>query len=119
LPNTFVVSGESNYPYSAAADVVLTDGISAIYEVQFQSTPIVYVERIDHVPFSNIGEEWLQGVHRVNDLETALAILSDLIVIPDELAGIQRRLTASLIGGHNPAELILQDVIFDFEESKK
>ncbi|MBJ7642424.1 hypothetical protein [Weissella confusa] len=118
LPNAGFIVGESNYPYSAAADVVLTDGISSLYEVQLQDTPIVYLERFDHVAFSEIGEKWMTGVHREQSLDGALNSVETLLGADDSLREQQIENAKMVLSETNVATKILDDMVAEFESEK-
>jgi hypothetical protein len=91
LPNTHVYSGPDYAPFLAAADLVVTDGLSMLVEPQVTATPIVFLEREGHSPFNEIGHHALAGVHRVKSVAEARAI-ADLLFsgAPDDLASQQQ-----------------------------
>ncbi|MBJ7657895.1 hypothetical protein [Weissella confusa] len=115
LPNTAFVIGESNYPYSAAADVVLTDGISSLYEVQLQETPVVYLERPDHVSFSKIGDLWMSGVHRTRTLQEALESVMALLDSYDPLREQQIENSNMVLDELDVSTKIIDDIVTEFE----
>lgn len=114
LPNTSVITGESNYPYSAMADVVITDGISSLYEVQLQVTPIVYIEREDHVPFTEEGESWMSGVHRVPTMADALQQTSEILDTGDEFQNAQYSNINRILEPADVAQIIMGELYNDF-----
>lgn len=67
LPNATVHHGHYA-EVLAATDVVVTDGLSMMCEPQVLATPVFFLEREGHAPFNRVGEQFLTGVHRCEDV---------------------------------------------------
>lgn len=108
LPNGGVLQNASQYGASAAADVVLTDGSSAFYEMQIQRKPIVALLRSDHVAFTPEGEKILKGVHVKTDIDHALRTVSQLLREPDNKRNNQIETTKTWLANDHPEFAIMQ-----------
>ncbi|MDS0491053.1 hypothetical protein NNA34_12275 [Lacticaseibacillus paracasei] len=108
LPNGGVLQNTSQYGASAAADVVLTDGSSAFYEMQIQRKPIVALLRSDHVAFTPEGEKILKGVHVKTDIDHALRTVSQLLREPDNKLNNQIETTKTWLANDHPEFAIMQ-----------
>lgn len=108
LPNAGVLQNESQYGASAAADVVLTDGSSAFYEMQIQRKPIVALLRPDHVPFTPEGKRILEGVHIQTDIENAQKEVLRLLREPDNKQQNQVETTRRWLANDHPEYAIMQ-----------
>lgn len=72
-----------NYGASADSDIVLTNGVSAFYEMQIQRKPIVALLRKDHAAFTAEGKPILEGVHVQTDISAAQRDILRLLHEPD------------------------------------
>lgn len=107
LPNGYVLHNAEQYPVTAAADVILTDGISSLYEMQIQQKPVVGLIREEHSAFSAYGEELMRGVHVVHTVEAAQQEVVRLLTAPDELRSIQQQNTAPWLAERHPEQRII------------
>jgi len=76
LPNTERISAGNYAGVMHASDYLISDGISFLMEYQFFNKPVIFLERPDHIAFSESGEKIIEGVHRVPDLEAAKALIA-------------------------------------------
>jgi hypothetical protein len=108
LPNT-AVSDPGNYPATiAAADLLLTDGLSMLVEFQLFERPLVFVERQDHSPFNEIGELVRRGAHSTTCVADARRLAEKLVAAgSDSLQPVQRENVATLFGPPGAADRIL------------
>lgn len=107
LGNTSVVQGGGYAPVLAAADVMVTDGLSMLAEFQVRRKPVVFVERDDHRPFTDLGERIVAGTHVVGDTAGARAVVEHVLRDGDELAPVQERNVEELFGPPGAAGRIL------------
>ena len=75
LPNTTIFTDGDYAPVLAASDVMIVDGVSMLIEYQFQSKPLIFVERPGHRPFNAIGKIVLSGVHTVTSVSEARSVI--------------------------------------------
>ncbi|GFH40302.1 hypothetical protein [Pseudolactococcus insecticola] len=118
LDNLMIVSDRGMHALIAAADVVIADGVSVLYEAQILQKPIIWLERADHKPLSKEGEALMSGVHRLKDysFEAIDKQLTTIIENGDELAPQQSRNVAPWLSEPHPEEKIadcLYEGIFD------
>jgi hypothetical protein len=108
LPNT-AVDEPGGYPATlAAADLLITDGLSLLVEYQFFERPLIFVERPGHRPFNEIGEVVCRGVHSVSYTEDVRRLAEKLLADgQDPLQPVQRENVARLFGPPGAAERIL------------
>ncbi|WP_238157747.1 hypothetical protein [Lacticaseibacillus chiayiensis] len=111
LPNGGVLQHQSQYGASAAADVILTDGYSAFYEMQIQRKPIVALLRKNHTPFTPEGEKILHGLHVVHDIGHAQEELLRLLSKPDDKRAQQIVNTQNWLINEHPEQTILQAML--------
>lgn len=114
LPNTEYLVKQNSYPAVAASDVILTDGISILYEGQILEKPIVYLERSDHVKFTPAGEKMMRGVHRENKVEKALQKVEHLLHQDDELRDQQIENVKPWVSDAHPEQKIINAILADF-----
>jgi len=107
LGNTGVVQGGGYAPVLAAADVMVTDGLSMLAEFQVLNKPVVFVERDGHRPFTDLGERIAAGTHVVHDTAGAREVVERVLREGDELAPVQERNVAELFGPPGAAGRIL------------
>lgn len=107
LRNTAVVQGGGYAPLLAAADVMVTDGLSMLAEFQVLSKPVVFVERDDHRPFTELGERIVAGTHVVADTAGARTVVERVLRDGDELETVQERNVNDLFGPPGAAGRIL------------
>jgi glycerol-3-phosphate cytidylyltransferase len=119
LPNTAIIDGTNVYPAMAAADIVLTDGGLGLYEAQILQRPVIFFEREDHEPFTVLGLSWAEGVHKVSTMSEFAVQLNKLLTTPDELLPKQRENMAVLMDNQFPVEMIIQDILNDWEADNK
>lgn len=110
LPNTATLVEPSYERYLAAAEVVVTDGISLLIEAQVAEKPVVFIERPDHLPFNDVGRMVKQGVHSVRSVEQAQDSVRALVADQDPLAERQRDIVHSLLGEPGAAGRILDAI---------
>lgn len=115
LPNGGILQHQSQYGASAAADVILTDGYSAFYEMQIQRKPIVALLRNDHAPFTPEGESILQGLHVVHDIHHAQQELLRLLREPDDKKSHQIANTQNWLMDEHPEQIIIQAMLKEME----
>lgn len=109
LPNTVY----SRAPYAsllAATDLLVTDGPSMITESQLLTVPTIFLERKDHIPFNEIGEVIVTGVHRVRDVAEAREVARQLTADGDPLADTQRSNVKRLFGSPGAAQRIVDTI---------
>jgi hypothetical protein len=111
LENTEYFVGKSSYAAVAAADVVLSDGISVLYEAQIIGKPIVYIENEGHVPFTQFGEQLMAGVHRYQTIENALEAVERFTMMDDNLLSIQKENVRPWLAVEHPEQVILQEMV--------
>lgn len=109
LPNTTVWRGPYA-PVLAATDVLVTDGPSMITESQVLTVPTVFLERAEHIPFNEIGERIVTGVHRVADVAAAVEVTLSLLAEGDPLAPQQRANVEALFGAPGAAQRIVDEL---------
>jgi CDP-glycerol glycerophosphotransferase (TagB/SpsB family) len=63
----------------AAADLLITDGVSSLVEFQVFERPLIFVDRPGHRPFNEIGEIVCRGVHSVTCAEHAGRLAEKLL----------------------------------------
>ncbi len=108
LGNTAVVESERYAPVLAATDVVITDGLSMLVEPQVLTTPVVFLERAGHRPFTEVGDRVVAGTHVVDDVASARRVVEKVRTDGDDLASVQRRNVQDLLGAPGAAERILR-----------
>jgi hypothetical protein len=108
LPNT-AVGKPGGYPSTlAAADLLITDGLSMLVEFQFFERPLIFVDRPGHRPFNEIGEIVRRGVHSVTCAEDVRRLAEKLLADePDPLQAVQRANIERLFGPPGAAGRIL------------
>lgn len=117
LPNALIFKNKDQYSLTAAADVILTDGISSIYEMQIQEKKILAMIRPDHVPFTPHGQKLLTGAIISND--NPVEILSKLEKTLNSTNS--RRLqelqnTANWLKNEQPEKLIIDEMINEIKK---
>lgn len=111
LPNTAILVNDSQYPTTAAADVILTDGISSFYEMQLQHKPIVGLMRKDHAKFTPSGEQFMTGVHQVANIESGLVAVMHFLSNPDDLTPTQISNCANWVKYEHPEAFIRDEMV--------
>jgi hypothetical protein len=117
LPNGGVLENAPQNAATAAADVILTDGISSLYEMQVQAKPVVGIIRDDHTPFTDLGTQLMTGVHTHPDLTGALADVARLFTQPDELAEQQRQNVQPWLSEPHPEQRMLAAMRTEMQHS--
>ncbi|MDR0899876.1 MAG: hypothetical protein LBM27_05930, partial [Lactobacillaceae bacterium] len=117
LPNTNTIVNENSYPAMAAADLVLTDGVSSLYEAQIFKKPIVYYERAGHTKFTQLGEKWMRGVHTVSKLDDLVPTIEKLLFGKNDLEAIEEENFKQLTKGF-PTQAILDFIVKDLRKGK-
>jgi len=108
LPNAAVGDHGDYSAALAAADLLITDGVSSLVEFQLFERPLIFVDRPGHRPFNEIGEIVCRGVHSVTCAEDARRIAEKLLADhQDPLQPVQRANTARLFGPPGASERIL------------
>jgi len=111
LPNTRILAPGRDYvPVLAAADAVVTDGLSLLLEAQIAGRPVVFLEREGHRAFNDVGERIVTGTHRVPDADAARAVVDALLADGDPLADIQRATVADLLPTRGAARRIVASI---------
>lgn len=111
LPNTGILEKAVQYPATQAADVVLTDGISSLYEMQIQTKPIVGLIRPDHSAWGPTGEKLMRGIHVVQTAEEAQAEVERLLTEPNDLASVEAENTAAWVANRHPETAIINEMV--------
>jgi len=114
LPNTNYLIREGSYPAVAASDVILSDGISVLYEAQILNKPIVYIENPAHVAFTEYGEQLARGIHRETKIDEALTEVEKLLAAPDDLAPFQIENTKPWLENEHPEQNIIDRMLSEF-----
>ena len=108
LPNTAVSTSGGYVSVLAAADLLITDGLSVLVEYQLLERPIIFFEREGHRAFNEIGEVARRGAHTVRTVSEARHVAEPLLKGgPDPLAPIQRQNAQRLFGDSHSADRIL------------
>jgi len=112
LPNTSIDREPEYALLFAAADILLTDGISFLGEFQVTGKPVVFIEREGHWPFSIVGERVVQGTYRCADVQSALEqVLHLRNGGQDPLSSTRSQISSELIlEPGNSASLILDEI---------
>lgn len=114
LPNTTTFLGDAGGGYAdmfAVSDVLVSDGLSLLLEYQIANKPVVFLERVDHRPFSPMGDIAQRGFHTVATVPDARAIVGRFAAgEPDPLAPMQREVVQELFGEHDPAREIVDHI---------
>ncbi|MGN7704483.1 UDP-N-acetylglucosamine 2-epimerase [Cellulosimicrobium sp. 22601] len=108
LENTRVVLGTQYAPVLAAADVMITDGLSMLVEFQVLTKPVVFLERSGHRPFTAVGRKVVEGTHVVDDVAGARRAVQHVLADGDELGPVQARNVDVLFGAPGAAERIVR-----------
>lgn len=112
LPNTGQHLNGDYLSLLTASDLLVTDGISALFEYQLAYKPVVFVERPDHIAFNRLGKIAVQGVHRVDDVPGARAAAEPLLAgTPDPLEATQRANMERLFGASEDVGAAIVDYI--------
>jgi len=74
LPNTAVLREGDYAQVMAASDCLICDGLSFLMEYQLFNKPVIFLERKDHVAFTDDGQRIIEGTHRVSTLDEAKAL---------------------------------------------
>jgi hypothetical protein len=119
LDNTAILINHSQYETTAAADVILTDGLSSFYEMQIQHKPVVGLLRKDHIAFTPLGDRFMTGVHTCEDFETAQATVLKLLTEPDDLYDRQTEICANWLKYPNPDKFIRDEMIKEIQSGAK
>jgi hypothetical protein len=108
LPNAAVADHGGYSAALAAADLLITDGVSGLVEFQLFERPVIFVERSGHRPFNEIGEIVRHGVHTATSAEDARRLAEKLLADgADPLQPVQRENVARFFGPPGAAERIL------------
>lgn len=75
LPNTAIVEGGDYGPLFAGSDMMVTDGLSFLFEYLFADKPLIFVDSGRHVPFNATGRRAVEGAYPV----TTFASLRDTV----------------------------------------
>lgn len=110
LSNATICDDEGYAGLLQGADVLVTDGPSMLTEGQIVGLPIVFLEREDHIPFDEIGDRIVTGVHRIRTVRDAVTAVRALTSEPDPLAERQRQNIETLFGAPGAANRILEDL---------
>lgn len=99
LPNTARWAAGNYAGLMQASDCMLTDGLSFLAEYQFFTKPVIFLERPDHLPFSEAGKRIVKGVHAVENVRQARELAHKFAAgYVDTKAAEQRDNTAWLAG---------------------
>jgi hypothetical protein len=96
-----------------AADFLVTDSPSMIIEGQLMETPTIFMERPDHIAFNEIGEEIVQGVHRVGSVDEARQAIEDIEARGSDPVAARQANNVSRFFGEPGAAVRILDVIRD------
>ncbi|WP_225440893.1 hypothetical protein [Lacticaseibacillus rhamnosus] len=116
LPNAGVWEHKPQYQVSAAADVVLTDGYSAFYEMQIQRKPVVALLRSDHTAFTPEGKQLLRGLHVRKNIHDAQDAVLRLLRDPDDKRKYQIANTQTWLINEHPEQKIMQAMRKEMEK---
>lgn len=111
LPNADVWIKKPQYPVAQAADVVLTDGVSSLYEMQILNKPIVSWINPKHSPFSEFAKHLMRGVHRAYSMEEVEQLVDYYAHHEDELRPIQEENTAAWLSHEHPEQEIIDTMV--------
>jgi len=107
LPNTATSAPGRYAGVLAAADVVITDGLSMLVETQVVGRPLVFIERDGHRPFNEIGTIVMRGAHTAADVPAARKCATALVADGDPLAAAQKDNVRRLFGDDVSTTLIM------------
>jgi hypothetical protein len=112
LGNTEIDRNPSYIDSFSNTDVLLTDGVSFLAEYQVTQKPIIFIERFDHMPFTEVGEYIIRGVYRCDNITIALEKIIELKNgLGDNLDIIRKDISAMLMPFPNgSAGKILQEI---------
>lgn len=118
LPNALIFEGYNQYSLTAAADVILTDGISSIYEMQIQRKKIISIIRSDHVPFTERGKELLLGTNLIsgNKPNQAFDLIEHLLTHENEKEEQENQNINMWLKNEHPETEIIQKMISEFKK---
>lgn len=115
LPNTSVTS---NIPYGGlfkASDVLVADSVSWLAEYQAFKKPLIFLERLDHDPFNEIGQKAMTGLERVSDVKEVfnrlLSFAKDRESLIDESRAERQNVNADYFFGANKGETAVDTII--------
>jgi hypothetical protein len=103
LPNTSTFSGGDYAEVFDRADALLTDGLSWMMEFQLLEKPVVYVERPDHRPFNELGEQVLRGTNTVPTTQAGIHLLEGFAKGAPDPRAAQQKEVSRLVGGSGQA----------------
>lgn len=112
LPNTGWCEDADYAGVLAAADVVLTDGLSMLLEPQVTGTPVVFMERPGHRPLNRIGRTVVATVHTAPGVAAAIARTQQLLDHGEDAALVGRRqaMVHELFGDPGAVDRILTEL---------
>jgi len=108
LPNAAVGDHGGYSAALAAADLLITDGVSSLVEFQLFERPLIFVDRPGRRPFNELGEVVRRGVHTATCPEDARRLAEKLLADGlDPLQPVQRANVAKLFGPPGASDRIL------------
>ncbi|MBN0040947.1 hypothetical protein JN535_12300 [Cellulosimicrobium cellulans] len=108
LENTHVVQGSRYAPVLAAADAMMTDGLSMLVEFQVLNKPVLFLERSGHRPFTAVGTKVVEGTHSVDGVASARRVLERVRTEGDDLSDVQLRNVRELFGEPGAAARVVE-----------
>ncbi|GFH40310.1 hypothetical protein [Pseudolactococcus insecticola] len=117
LPNARVVADRGMHALVKAADLVIADGVSILYESQILRTPIVWLEREGHKKLSQDGEALMDGVHRLTQFDRLEAEMQEILTNGDTLLENQIANTAKWLHQAQPEKQIVEELFSDVFET--
>ncbi|KRM60348.1 hypothetical protein FC26_GL000778 [Paucilactobacillus vaccinostercus DSM 20634] len=115
LPNTGVLTKKSQYGATQAADLVFTDGVSSLYEMQIQGKPIVTLARHDQVGFTALGQQLMRGVHVTHTMAAAFEQIEQLLDHEDDRAELQVQNVHNWIKNDHPEVNIMDEMVREID----
>jgi hypothetical protein len=117
LPNASVEVGESAAESFAAADYLLTDGISFLAEWPLaKNVPAIFMENPEHWPFTAIGEICGEIAIKSPHVSGLSAAISECTNTPNFAAGLQKLKAAAMPNAGNTAARIVEAIATDNSE---
>lgn len=115
--NNTAIADEGDYlGLIQAANVIVTDGISMLYEPQVAGKPVLFLERPGHAPFNRAGRIMIEGAHRLPDVRAAREWNRRLRDgEPDPRADAQRDVVARLFEPRDAAAAIVDYIAREIE----
>jgi hypothetical protein len=121
LPNTGFVEGGDYGPLFAASDLMLTDGISFLWEYPLFEKPLVFIDSGHHCGFNKAGKALLECNNTVTNFAAAHTLCEKLAHgESDPKAGVRKDVLARIVPfPGQSAQKILQAIREGLEQERK